>query len=70
MAQPAAAASDMLWPERLGKKEPPITAIGVNLYKCLSSPKNEGWKTYNEKNRFPKATVGQSNYERSPSSCI
>lgn len=30
-AQPAAAASDMLWPAKSGKKEPPITAIGVNL---------------------------------------
>lgn len=37
-AQPAAAASDMLWPERVGKKEPPITATGVNLYKCFNSP--------------------------------
>lgn len=37
-AQPAAAASDMLWPANPGKKEPPITAIGVNLYNCLNSP--------------------------------
>lgn len=30
-AQPAAAASDMLWPAKPGKNEPPTTAIGVNL---------------------------------------
>lgn len=40
-AQPAAAASEMLWPPKPGKKEPPITAIGVNPYKSLNSPANE-----------------------------
>lgn len=30
-AQPAAAASDMLWPAKPGKNEPPTTAIWVNL---------------------------------------
>ena len=40
-AQPAAAASDMLWPAKPGKKEPPITAIGDNPYRCFNSPTNE-----------------------------
>lgn len=40
-AQPAAAASDILWPSKPGRKEPPITAIGVNLYMCLSSPERQ-----------------------------
>ena len=38
MAQPDAAASDMLWPAEPGKKEPPITAMGVISYRCLNSP--------------------------------
>lgn len=37
-AQPAAAASEMLCPAKPGKNDPPITAIGVNIYKLLSSP--------------------------------
>ena len=28
----------MLWPAKLEKKEPPTTAIGVNLYRYLNSP--------------------------------
>lgn len=38
-AQPAAAASDMLWPARPGKKDPPTTAMEVIPYKYLNSPK-------------------------------
>lgn len=30
-AQPAAAASDILWPADPSENEPPITAIGANL---------------------------------------
>lgn len=37
-AQPLAAASETLWPAKFGKKEPPITAIGVILYKYFNSP--------------------------------
>lgn len=37
-AQPAAAASDMLWPARPGKKDPPTTAMEVIPYKYLNSP--------------------------------
>lgn len=40
-AQPAAAASDILWPAKPGKKEPPITATADKLYKHLSSPTYE-----------------------------
>lgn len=46
-AQPAAAASKMLWPAKPGKNEPPTTAIGVNPYKCLNSPaktSSEGYR--------------------------
>lgn len=31
IAQPAAAASEILWPAEPGRNEPPITAIGVSL---------------------------------------
>ena len=30
-AQPAAAASEILWPAKPGRNEPPITATGVTL---------------------------------------
>jgi len=40
-AQPAAAASEILWPDKPGSSEPPITAIGVNVYKSLNSPTKE-----------------------------
>lgn len=40
-AQPAAAASEILWPDKPWTKEPPITAIGVNVYNCLNSPAKE-----------------------------
>lgn len=42
IAQPAAAASEILWPDKPGRNEPPITAIGVKVYKCLNSPAKEG----------------------------
>lgn len=47
-AQLAAAASDMLWPAKPGKKEPPITAIGVILYNCLNSPTTQVGKENND----------------------
>lgn len=47
IAQPAAAASAMLWPAKPGKNDPPITAIGVNLYKLLSSPEINNERTIN-----------------------
>lgn len=40
-AQPAAAASEMLWPVKPGKNEPPITATGDNPYKSRNSPTNQ-----------------------------
>jgi hypothetical protein len=37
-AQPAAAASAMLWPANPGRNDPPTTAMGESLYRSLSSP--------------------------------